>query len=108
MHRVAAYAHLLHEYLPSAVRGLQVTMAPDAAHGCPGFNGSEGPFIGLNINSEAASRRLSPKRGAVIADALVEAFDCRVLLIGTEAQATCTAALAAAMRRREPCIDMAG
>jgi len=108
LHRVAAYAHLLHEYLPSAVRGLEVSITPGAAHGCPGFTGGEGRFIGLNINSEAASRRLSPGRGAVIADAVVEAFDCTVVLIGTEFQATRTAALAAAMRRRERCIDMAG
>jgi heptosyltransferase II len=108
MHRAATYAHLLHERVPNAAGGLRVSLTPDAAHACPELIGSARPVIGLNINSEAPSRRLSPARGAVIADALADAFDCTVALVGSRAQAGRTAALAAAMRRRERCVDLAG
>ena len=108
VHRAAEYAHLLHERLPDAARGLTIAVTPRAADACPGFAGSDRPLIGLNINSDARSRQLSPARGALIADALVGAFDCAVVLIGARAQAARAAALAAGMRRPDRCIDMSG
>ncbi|MFO7691678.1 MAG: glycosyltransferase family 9 protein [Vicinamibacterales bacterium] len=107
-HRAVAYAHLLHERLPDAALGIEVGIAADPACAPSGLPDGHGPMIGLNIHSEAASRRLSPERGATIADALVDAFDCTVVLVGTAAQAERSAALLAAMRRRERCADISG
>ncbi len=109
LHRAQEYVYLLHDSLPTQDRTLDIVLSLDGEHGRePPLHADTHCVIGLNINSEAVSRRMSPSKGASIVDALVEAFDAAVVLIGAPQQAHSTAALAALVRHRDRCHDMAG
>lgn len=109
LHRAEEYAFLLHEFLPDVLEDLDVKINISNHNN---LNKIELPNnrlnIVLNINSEASSRRMSLRKWAFIANALIRKLDCTIILIGTEKEKNYTNSLRQLIEFPQNIIDLSG
>ncbi len=103
-HRVARYAHLLSPWLTDPTADLRVGFAVAVS---PKLVGPK-PWLGLNIHSEASSRRMSVEKWTRVADALIEQTGGTVVLTGAPKEKPRTDALAERIARPDHVLNLAG
>lgn len=68
--------------------------------------GGAGPVIALHTGAKDPARRWPPDRFAVVANALIDAYDARIVLTGSAHERELTAAVQTRLQR--PALDLAG